>query len=41
MKYLNWLRDNINLISVLTGLGFIISGRDDLGRLLINVGGQL
>lgn len=41
MKYLNWFRDNINVISIVAGFGFVISGREDLGRLLINVGGQL
>lgn len=41
MKYLNWIRDNINFISVITGLGLLIGGKAELGHILINIGGQL
>lgn len=41
MKYWLWFRDNINTISVLTGLGLIAAGREDVGRIFISVGGQL
>lgn len=39
MKYLNWLKDNINVISMLVGIGCVISGKAEIGRILISGGG--
>lgn len=41
MKYLNWIKNNINFISVITGLGFIIAGKSEVGQMLINQGASL
>lgn len=40
MKFLIWLRANINLVSVLTGIGFIVAGKADVGQQIIAAGGQ-
>lgn len=41
MKCLIWLRANINFVSVLVGLGFVISGKTEMGKLIIDHGGML
>lgn len=41
MKFLNWFKDNINFVSVLVGLGFVISGKTEMGQLIITHGGTL
>lgn len=41
MKYLNWLKENINLVSVLVGLGFIVVGKGEIGQTIINHGASI
>lgn len=41
MKYLIWLKENINLVSLLAGIGFIVAGQDEVGKVLINQGASL
>lgn len=41
MKILTWLKDNINLVSFVTGTAFIIAGKADIGQIIINQGGAL
>lgn len=41
MKYLEWVKQNINLISFLTGLACVLAGKDDVGRLIMASGGAL
>lgn len=31
MKFLNWLKDNLNFVSLIIGLGFIVAGEHDSG----------
>lgn len=35
MKYLNWFKANINLISFIVGAGLVIAGRTDEGMLIL------
>lgn len=35
MKYLNWLKENLNFVSLIIGLGLIASGDHDVGLELI------
>lgn len=41
MKILKWFKDNINLVSFVVGVGFIISGQQDVGRVIIDKGALL
>lgn len=38
MKILNWLKDNLNVVSLVIGLGFIAVGDHDSGFELIKGG---
>lgn len=38
MKYLNWIKNNINTISIFVGFGFIIAGRPEIGTTIIQQG---
>lgn len=40
MKYLNWLRDNFNFVSLIAGLVLVATDQVDLGRILITQGAQ-
>lgn len=41
MKLLHWLKENMNFVSVLVGLGFVVSGKAEIGQILISQGGNL
>lgn len=38
MKVLNWLKENLNIVSLVIGLGFIAAGDHDSGLELIKGG---
>lgn len=40
-RFLTLFRDNINLVSFITGVAFIIAGRNDVGELIIRHGASL
>lgn len=40
MKYLEWIRTHINLISFALGIGFVLLDKNEVGLILIN-GGSL
>lgn len=39
MKYFRWFKENVNLISFVVGIGFVIAGKEDVGRLIMSSGG--
>lgn len=41
MKYLKWFKDNLNLISFIVGIGFIVGGHNEVGQVIIDKGAQL
>lgn len=41
MKVLKWLKDNINFVSLVIGVGFIIGGQQEVGQVIIDKGAQL
>lgn len=41
MKYLQWIKENINLISFLTGTICVLVGKEDVGRVIMASGGAL
>lgn len=40
MKLLNWIRDNFNLVSLVTGLVLVSIDQGEIGRILITQGVQ-
>lgn len=40
MKLLNWIRDNFNFVSLVTGLVLVSIDQADIGRILITQGVQ-
>lgn len=38
MKYLNWLRNNLNVVSFILGVGLVVSGDSEHGFALIKGG---
>lgn len=38
MKYLKWIKENVNFVSFIVGVGFIIAGKSDIGHIIINQG---
>lgn len=41
MKFLNWLKDNVNTVSFIVGIGLIASGKAELGQVVLQQGAQL
>lgn len=41
MKFLNWVKENINLVSFVTGVVFIAIGKREIGDIIISNGGAL
>lgn len=41
MKYLSWLKDNINLVSFIAGTICLIAGKADIGHVLLQKGGSI
>lgn len=36
MKYLEWIRKHLNVISFVSGVGFLLLGKEEVGLILIN-----
>lgn len=41
MKFLKWFKDNINLVSFVIGIGFIVGGQQEVGQVIIDKGASL
>lgn len=39
MKYLKWIKENVNFISLVAGISLMLAGYDEVGKILVSQGG--